>query len=167
MLIEQATSIGLRSSANLFPTVLLSMVNLILPTITISITMFEQVFSSRLPPEIFFFIQWDDMLDTTKQQTWRLYFGRILNLIVAGLQFYSLRGNAGDPILTIFEQSVENLKENIGNGYNWDTHLIQRLKTFFHIFIDLKTVPKQNDVPIVMKIKQVNSCLCCWFLNFL
>lgn len=66
------------SVATFVPTMLLTLVGLVLPSITFAITDFEK---------------WESHIQTMKHQTWRLYCGRILNLVVAGMQFYSLRHN--------------------------------------------------------------------------
>lgn len=88
--------------STIVPSILITLVGLILPTITYYVTRFEQ---------------WDDELQTLKNETWRLYAGRILNLIVTALQFYSLHDN-GDAIVSLFDESVNELKIDITNTHN-------------------------------------------------
>ena len=69
---------------------LITIIGLILPNITFMITDFER---------------WDTQMAIIINQIWRLYFGRILNLIIAGLQYYSLK-NTGTAIFTFISDSV-------------------------------------------------------------
>ena len=98
--------VGPAAASAMHPAGSIILVGLILPTVTFSITEFEQ---------------WETKIMTMKNQIWRLFFGRIANVVVAGIPPYviyksSLIGDSGSAasIIGVFEAPVDALTQSDG-----------------------------------------------------
>jgi hypothetical protein len=66
---------GLAAYASSLPAIIQSLINAIMPALTYAIADFEE---------------WDDQATIVKQQTFRLYLGKQLNVVVSALTYYSI-----------------------------------------------------------------------------